>query len=347
MGSYEAKLVLLNNTNTNTNNFGLDFLSWLNLQKNLPHLAGQLVNNDKLAQDQKAIYQAMSDTQWWSKNVIANITFSKTDAKDYPTISKDLDGAATKIQSFTITAGGQSQESSITNARLASQFLRSGGAYLQIKALINSYEGDVSVTASSIQKQLTKTQVDQIYFKERIKTLEELLKRFPNRGSTDLQFLDIKENSSKYLPVENQLIATINDLNQSKETINRLNDHLVQIRLMAKFIALASPQIETEPNGLVLVKSLLAVEQDLRKGLAPDDLKGYLTLDQLRAQLHTIESRFTKQLEGSTPPNAKKAGGLISIGGGVVSAGFLMLVFLLGRKVLRSLKSAKTASVSA
>ena len=116
---------------------------------------------------------------------------------------------------------------------------------------------------------------------------------------------------------------------------------------MAKFIALASPQIEAEPNGLALVKSLLAIEQDLRKGLAPDDLKGYLGLDQLRAQLHTIESRFTKGLEATTLPNAKKTGRLKSIGGGVVIAGFLMLAFLLGRKVLRSLKSAKTASVSA
>jgi hypothetical protein len=116
---------------------------------------------------------------------------------------------------------------------------------------------------------------------------------------------------------------------------------------MAKFIALASPQIEVEPNGLVLVKSLLAIEQDLRKGLAPDDLKGYLALDQLRSQLLTIESRFTKGLEVNIPPNAKKTGRLKSIGGGIMIAGFLMLAFLLGRKVLRSLKSAKTASVSA
>jgi hypothetical protein len=150
-----------------------------------------------------------------------------------------------------------------------------------------------------------------------------------------------------YFPVENQLIAANNDLNQSKETIRRLNDRLVQIGLMAKFIALASPQIEVEPNGLVLVKSLLAIEQDLRKGLAPDDLKGYLALDQLRSQLLTIESRFTKGLEVNIPPNAKKTGRLKSIGGGIMIAGFLMLAFLLGRKVLRSLKSAKTASVSA
>ena len=56
---------------------------------------------------------------------------------------------------------------------------------------------------------------------------------------------------------------------------------------------------------------------------------------------------FSKGLEANTPPNAKKTGRLKSIGGGVVIAGLLILAFLLDRKVLRSLKSAKTASVSA
>jgi hypothetical protein len=279
--------------------------------------------------------------------VIINYAFSKADAKDLPMISKDFDSAATKIQSFTIITGGQSQEVSLNSARLASEFLKNGGAYLQIKALINSYEGDVLGTASTIQNQLTQTQVDQIYIKERIKTLEELLKRFPNRGSINSQFLDAKENGYKYLPVENQLIAANNDLYQSKETIYRLNDRLVEIRLMTKFIELASPKIEAEPNGFLLVKSLLSIEQDLRKGLAPDDLKGYLALDHLRSQLLIIESRFTKGLEANAPLNAKKTGRLKSIGGGAVIAGFLMLAFLLGRKVLRFLKDAKTAPVSA
>jgi hypothetical protein len=51
------------------------------LQKILPNLADQLEKNDKLAQDQKGIYQAMSDPQWWSKNVIASYAISMVDAK--------------------------------------------------------------------------------------------------------------------------------------------------------------------------------------------------------------------------------------------------------------------------
>ncbi len=194
-------------------------------------------------------------------------------------------------------------------------------------------------TASTIQNQLTQTQVDQSYYKERIKTLEELLKRFPNRANINSQFLDPKESGSKYLPVENQLIAANNDLNQSKETINRLNDRLIQIQMMDKFIALAAPQIEAELNGLTLVKSLLAIEQDLRKGLEPGDFKGYLALDQLRSQLLTIEIRFTNGLQANAPSSPKKEDLLKSSASGSAVAVFLMLAFLLGRKLLSNLKS--------
>ena len=130
-----------------------------------------------------------------------------------------------------------------------------------------------------------------------------------------------------------------NDLNQSKETINRLYDRLIQIEMMEKFIALAAPQIEAELNGLTLVKSLLAIEQDLRKGLEPNDLKGYLALDQLRSQLQTIETRFTNGLQANAPSSPKNEGRLKSSAGGAAIAGFLMLAFLMGRKLLSNLKS--------
>ena len=194
-------------------------------------------------------------------------------------------------------------------------------------------------TVSTIQNQLTQNRVDQNYYKERIKILEELLKRFPNRANINSQFFDSKESSSKYLPVENQLIAANNDLNQSKETINRLSDRLIQIKMIDKYIALAAPQIEADLNGLTLIKSLLAIEQELRKGLEPSDLNGYAALDQLRSQLLTIEIRFTNGLQANAPSTPKKEDRLKSSAGGAVIAGFLMLAFLLGRKLLSNPKS--------
>jgi uncharacterized protein (DUF342 family) len=124
----------------------------------------------------------------------------------------------------------------MNHVRLASLFFRSGGAYLQIKTLLNGYESETIGTVAEIQNKLTQTQVDQKYYEDRIKTLEELLKRFPNRSSVNTQLFDSKESASKYLPVENQLIAANNDLNQSKEIISRLNNRLIQIKLMNQFL---------------------------------------------------------------------------------------------------------------
>jgi hypothetical protein len=253
-------------------------------------------------------------------------------------ISKDLDSAATRILSFTINAGGQTKESALNHVRLASQFFRSGGAYLQLKTLLNGYESETIGTAAEIQNKLTQTQVDQRYYQERIKTLEDLLKRFPNRSSINMQLIDSKEGGSKYLPVENQLIAANNDLNQSKEVVSRLNDRLVQIKLMKQFLDQAIPLSENQTDGILLTRSLLTIEEKLRKDLAADDLKGRLALDQLRAQLLTIEARFVKGLEAGTAPIAKKTGMLKTTAAGIAIAGFLMLALLLGRKLLRNLK---------
>lgn len=100
----------------------------------------------------------------------------------------------------------------------------------------------------------------------------------------------------------------------------------------------ALPLGETELDGILLSKSLLSIEEKLRKGLPTADVKNRQALDQLRSQLLTIETRFTKGLEANTPPVAKKTGMLKATAGGLAGVGFLMLVFLLCRKVLGNLK---------
>ncbi len=348
LGSFKAELILVNNTNTNintnanininTNAIGLDLLTWRTLQKSLPSLANHIITQANLAPEHKDIYRTMSDPQWWAKSVVLSYAITKSDAKDLAMISKDLDIAATKILSFTINAGGQTKESALDHVRLASQFFRSGGAYLQLKTLLNSYESETIGTVAEIQNKLTQTQVDQRYYQERIKTLEELLKRFPNRSSVNTQSIDSKESGSKYLPVENQLIAANNDLSQSKEALSRLNDRLVQIALMKQFLDQAIPIAEKQTDGILLTRTFLTIEEGLRKKIASDDLKGRQVLDQLRVQLLTIEARFVRGLEAAAPI-AKKTGRLKTTAVGSAIAGFFMLAFLLGRKIVRNLKS--------
>ena len=209
---------------------------------------------------------------------------------------------------------------------------------MKIFFILNAYEGEAIGTAADIQNQITSTEIEQSYLKERVKSLEELLKRFPGNAAGNQQVVDPKESGAKYLPLTTQIIAVNNDINQNKERLIRLNDRLNQIALMKQFLVEALPLAEAEFDGILLSKSLLSIEEKLRKGLPADDVKNRQALDQLRSQLLTIEARFTKGLEANTAPVTKKTGMLKATAGGLVGVGFLMLVFLLGRKVLRNLK---------
>jgi hypothetical protein len=207
--------------------------------------------------------------------------------------------------------------------------------------VLNAYEGEAIGTAADIQNQITATEIEQTYLKERVKSLDDLHKRFPGNTGANQQVVDPKDSGAKYLPITTQIIAVNNDINQNKESLIRLNDRLNQITLMKQFLVEALPLADTELDGILLSKSLLSIQDKLRKGLPATDIKNRQALDQLRSQLLTIEARFTKGLESNTPPVTKKTGMLKATAGGLAGAGFLMLVILLGRKVLGNLKKDK------
>jgi len=82
----------------------------------------------------------------------------------------------------------------------------------------------------------------------------------------------------------------------------------------------------------VLDEKLLAIESDLRTKLTKDDVKQQEILDQLRAQLLLIQTRFTKGLETNTAPTSTKKGMIKTTAAGLAAAFFLMLLVLLGQK---------------
>jgi hypothetical protein len=204
--------------------------------------------------------------------------------------------------------------------------------------MLNAYEGEAIGAAADIQNQITTTEIEQTYLKERVKSLDDLHKRFPGNTGANQQVVDPKDSGAKYLPLITQIIAVNNDINQNKERLIRLNDRLNQIALMRQFLVEALPLAETELDGILLSKSLLSIEEKLRKELPIADVKNRQALDQLRSQLLTIETRFTKGLEANTAPVSKKTGMFQASVGGLLGAGFLMLMLLLSRRVFSSTK---------
>ena len=342
LGSYSAEYVLLNNTNTNTNTntYGLDLLSWKVIQKSLPNLAAQIVEEGKAPEGQAALYRTLSEDQWWQKNAIPSYALSKADTKDLAGISKEFDGASTTILSLAINASGPSKEGAIDAVRTAAQFLRSGGAYLQIRSMLNAYEGEVISAAGEIQRKITGTQIEMGYQQQRTKSLEELYKRYPSNSSVGQQVVDLKESGAKYLSITTQIIAANNDINQSKELLKRMDDRLAQLALTKLFLDEALPKIETTFDGLVLDKELLAIEAKLRDKIGKDDPKQQEILDQIRSQLLIIQARFTKGLEANMAPTSSGKKGMIkSTAGGLVGGFFLVLLLLLGKRMWSSVKS--------
>jgi len=339
LGSYQAEYGLLNNNNNNNNSYALDLVSWKMLQKSLPNLADQIVEDNKAPQDQAFLYKALSNEQWWQKNVLPTYALSKADTKDLAGISKDLDAASTTILSLTLTASGSSKEQSIVNVRASAKFLRSGSAYLQIRSLLNGYESQTVSAVADVQQKITSTQIEMGYQQERVKSLEELHKRFPGGANISGQVVDPKDSGAKYLPLATQIVAVNNDINGSKEVLARLQKRLEQIGLIKAFIDQAIPLQDQTFDGLALDDQLLVIEGSLRSKLGKGDANGQELLDQLHSQLLAIQVRFTKGLEANTAPTASKKGMIKSTAGGLAAAFFLMLLALLGQRVWVSIKS--------
>jgi len=298
-------------------------------------LANQRLSDSKLSAEQADLFTKLSEPFWWSKNVIPTYALSKADAKDLAGISKNLEGASTTIISINVLVHSRSKETALQQVRQAVQFLKTGGAFLQIKNILNAYESEVMGTVPAIKSQITTTEIEQIYLRDRVKNLEDLLKRFPSSVNVAQQVVDPKDSGAKYLPLTTQIIAANNDINQNKERLIRINDRIMQISIIKTFLSEAHPLADQEFDGILLSKALIGIEGKIRDSLLPGDIKGREILDQLRAQFLAIDARFTSGLETNLAPSIKKTGFELAIVGGMVGAVILMLAFLLGRKLMK------------
>ncbi len=109
---YKAELVI-NNTSK-----GVDFVSWRGLSKNFPGLAADLVEKQNITPIDIDLYKELSDSKWWSKNVLPTYTISKSDAKDLAGISKELqDSAGTSITNLIITYSSPDKQKALNSVK--------------------------------------------------------------------------------------------------------------------------------------------------------------------------------------------------------------------------------------
>ncbi len=332
LGSYNAELVL-------NNNGGTDLVGWRLLQKTLPSLADQIIEESKVPQGQESLYRTLSNADWWQKNALATYGMSKADTKDLASTA-GLESAGTSIVSITLTAGGSTRVKAIDNARGAKNFLLQGASYLAIKSLFSAQESQLMSVDADIAKKINNTQVELGYQQERLKSLEALAKRFPGEQRTVSQVVDPKDSGAKYMPISTQIIAANTDINGSKESLERLKDAQAQMAILRTWVKQASPLMNGESyDGIALTKKLLEQESQLRATLNSSDPKSLAFVDGLRSTLLANDVRFSKGFEMNTAPTASKKGMIKTTAGGLAGAFFLMLLVLLGQRVWRTVKS--------
>ncbi len=326
-----------NNPGIKINSYAMDLPDWKGIQKALPSVANQVVAAGKVPPEQAALYRDLTEESWWKKNAIPSfIAVSKVDSKDIAGTIKDLDPESFVLLSLTITESGRTAESALNNVQAAADFLRTAGAYIQVRNLLNSYEAETIGTPAEIQKRITSIKIEMGYQQERLSKLEDLRKRFPGTANSGQQILDPKDSGAKYLPLTTQMIATQNDINALQESLQRSERRLAQLVLIKAIVDEAKPLASQTFDGIALSNSLLATEAKLRSQLSRSDVGGQEILDRIRAQLLQIQSRFTKGIE---PAAIIKTSGIASaMAAGSVITFLLTLLWLLGRQSWLSAK---------
>ena len=339
LATYKAESVLVNNG-------AINFLSWRSLQKSLPLLASQLIQDKRLSPDQENMYATMSDTKWWIKNVQPTYSLTKADTKDLATVGKELqENGSTNILNLVITTSARSKETAEANINIATQFIKSGSAYLTIKNLIKGYESQVLNSDANLQKQIADSERDLKYMRERSRNLESLRQRFPqNATATTQQVVDAKDSNAKYMPISTQLVAINTEINNTVESLAKLHDQQIKEGTLRDFVNQALPIINKETNGLELVSILLDVVANMRKSVSSEDVNAQLALNDLEATLVSARTNFTNSLDTDLTPQITRSSPLIPAVAGLFGGAIAMSLISLGLRLYDTYRS-KASSI--
>jgi hypothetical protein len=303
LGSYKAELVL-------NNNGGTDLVGWRALQKVMPNLASQIIDESKVPEGQESLYRTLSSPEWWQKNALASYAMTKADTKDLSS-TVGLESAGVLIVSINLTAAGSSRALAIENVRGAKNFLLQGASYLAIKSMLSAQESQLINSDAEISHKLNSTQVELGYQEMRLKSLESLAKRFPNEQKSAGQVVDPKDSGAKYLPMSTQIIAANADINASKESLERLKDDQGQMKTLRAWVEQVTPLMSSTYDGIALTHQLLEQEAEIRKTIDPNDYKALALVDIIRSNLLANNVRFSRSFEMNTAPTVDGKKGML------------------------------------
>lgn len=338
LSTYKAEAVL-------TNNGTLTFISWRGLEKNLPLLAGHLLETNRVNTADIEQYRHMANAKWWLKNVTPTYSLTKADTKDLANISKDLqESGGTNILNLVVTAAGSSKATAESNVEIATRFIKHGAAYLSIKNLISGYESQVLSSDSDLQRKILDAEVELKFMRDRAKNLETLRTRFPaNAIVGNQQIVDLKDSNAKFMPISTQIVAVNSDINNTTESLQRMQDQLSQLNTLRAFVSESQPLLEKHTDGLALADALLEIENRMRKALSPADVNGLQTLNNIQATLVGMRTGFSKSLDNNLAPMVSRVGPAMPMLTGLFAGAVFVIILALGKRVYVRIQSQLTS----
>lgn len=282
----------------------IEFISWKNLQKNLPMLASQVSEKKE-----DGYLKVMSSDKWWEKNVITTHSLTKKDTKDLLGINKDLqDSEANKILNLVVKADATNKDESLKNLNTAINFISSGSAYLSYKNLITSYTTRVITAESSNERNLKDLEIELGFLEQRAKNLNQLKAQFPSQTTSSNQVVDPKDSGAKYLPLSTQIIATNSDINSIKEKLLRLRNEQQKFKVMKLFSEGASSLVSNQFECIQLGNDLLDLTKKILSQIDRSNLNELLAINTISSEVVAIQTKYTYGLEQATagivsPPN--------------------------------------------
>ena len=347
LGKYSAESILVNNeveapvtpgqTPNDLKPRAVSFLAWRSLVRSLPGLASQWVDEGRFKDDELPQMRDMAKSEWWAAGVKPTFSLTKADTKDLAVLSKSMQEAGSAdILNWVVTAQGRNPDQAQHHARVATDFIMQGAAYLSVREIVSGYESQMLTSESELQKRVLDTEVELKFLRSRANNLEALRKQFPGNSAGSQQVVDLRDSNAKYMPIVTQIVAVQSDIHEAQERLARMRDKLEQSAWMRRFVQQALASSAQARDGLSWIGQLLEMVSALRAQAPNDNANAQLVLNTVQADLVRTRTYFTKGLETRLAPSVTPPRMAPVLGGGLAGGAVLTLLWLLLRKVLRS-----------
>ena len=322
-----------------TNNGVFNVVSFKSLQKQLPILATQIGEEKKVPKGLETEFMAMENPNFWLNSLQPIYALTKQESKEFASLSKELDVETTRITQIRLISKALNKSKALENIDVYENFLRGGGSYIALKSMLNSYENEYITNSIETEKNIAGTKIELEYQQSQLKSLEELLRRFPNTSGASSQVVDPKDSGAKYLPLTTQIIAINTDINKNKESLERLSDQQLRLGIIKKFLDKSAPIMDKSFNGIELANQITKAIDGVQMEIPQGDSKSQQQILSLKASIYQLQMNFERVLYTTLAPNVTKKGMLKTPFIGFALAFFGMFVYLVFRKVLANLKN--------